>query len=148
MKVIIIKNADKVGKRGQVCEVTSGYARNFLFPRGLAVPATARALSRLSQGTQSAQTQISKNRGNTENLCAKIKGFILSIKAKTTQSDKKLYAAIRENDIKKELEANGLDIGSAAVRLEQPIKEVGQYEAIVDFGNDIKQVIKIKIMQQ
>ncbi|MBU0649231.1 50S ribosomal protein L9 [Patescibacteria group bacterium] len=148
MKVIITKKSDKAGERGEICEVASGYARNFLFPRGLAVPATAQAVSRLRQGTRGVQAQTSKNRGKAENLCEKIKGFILSIKAKTTQSDKKLYAAIRENDIKKELAANGFDIGSAAVRLEQPIKEVGEHEAMVDFGNNVKQAIKIKITRE
>lgn len=148
MKVIFLKNLENVGREGEVKNVADGYARNFLFPRKFAMPAADVLIKQYENKKKSVQAATQKSKKQLEQAANRIKGLVVSLGRKTTESGQKLYAAVSESDIKKELAHLGYDIGSATVAIKKPIKELGSYELTVDFGNNIQEKFKLNINKE
>lgn len=147
MKVIIKKTIDKVGKEGEVKKVADGYARNFLFPQGFAIPATSDALKGLGHSKKVNQEKQGKAMQSLSKAAQKIKGLTVSIKRKANEKGK-LYAGLGEDDIKKELGVQGYNIGRAKIVIPNAIKDLGDYEVKVDLGNNVIETIKLKITRE
>ena len=128
MKVIFLKDVPRVGKKYDVKEVNDGYAMNFLLPRKLAEPATAKALVNLE--THKKEIQI--EREVQESLLLKnleeIKGKVLHIKARADDKGH-LFSGIHNKEIVEAMHAeHHADIGEEFIALEKPIKEVGEFD--------------------
>ncbi len=134
MKVILLKDVSKLGKKYEVKEVSSGHAQNLLIPRGDAVAATPQALKR-------AELERSANEGERkiqEELLAKnieeLDGLTLTIKGKANDKGH-LFAGLHREAISAELkEQSRLDVMPEAIELDQPIKEVGEHTISVKAG--------------
>lgn len=132
MKVIFLKDVPRVAKRHDIKEISGGYAVNFLFPYKFAEPATTKSIAALEERKK--QIQIEREVG--ENLLLRnleeIKGKILHMKSKTDEKGH-LFSGIRPRDMvlamKKEHRA---DIDLGAIKMNHPIKEVGEYEIPVE----------------
>lgn len=148
MKIIIIKNIKGLGQAGEVKNVSDGYARNFLLPQGLARPASEAALNVLKQNKKQQEKVSQAEKDRAGSVSQNIKGKTFEIKAKTTEGGDKLYAAIGEDAVKIAAKEKGIDISSARIIFEKPIKELGGYTVEVDFGNNIKEKIKLKIIAE
>ena len=148
MKVIIIKSTKGVGQAGDVKNVSDGYARNFLFPQGVARPATKAALNALNQDKKEQEQAVRSEKDRADSISQNVKGKTLEIKAKTTEGGDKLYAAISEDAVKAAAKAQGIDIDSAKVVFKKPVKELGAHKAEVDFGNNVKEKIKLNIIAE
>src|SRR3989344_3292928 len=128
MKVIFLKDVPRVGKKYEVKEVNDGYAMNFLLPKKLAEPATAKALVNLE--THKKEIQI--EREVQESLLLKnleeIKGKVLHIKARADDKGH-LFSGIHNKEIVEAMHAeHHADIGEEFIALEKPIKEVGEFD--------------------
>jgi large subunit ribosomal protein L9 len=132
MKVIFLKDVPRVGKRHDVKEINDGYAMNFLFPRRLAERATPQALDSLSKKQQNIEIEKEVQHDLLLRNLTEIKGKVLHMSGKTDEKGH-LFSGIRPRDIvdamKKEHHA---DISEGAIKLEKPIKEVGEYEIQLD----------------
>ena len=109
MKVILLKNVDKLGRAGEAAEVKDGYARNFLIPQKLAQPATAAALAQAEKKKQEVEAQAEKELFSAESAAEKLQSMALNIKAKANEEGK-LFAAITPQKIVEELKKKGVNV--------------------------------------
>ena len=132
MRVIFLKDVPRVGKRHDVKEVNDGYAMNFLLPRKLAEIATPKAVAELTQRKQNIEIERDIQMDLLLKNLEEIKGKVLHMSGKTDDKGH-LFSGLRARDIveamKKEYHA---DIDEGAIKLEKPIKEIGEYEIPIE----------------
>lgn len=140
MKVILLKDVKTLGHKGQVVEVAEGYARNFLFPQHAAVEASPNALRQVKEKAESEKKKEKKQEKQDRDLAKKLDGQEILISAKADGST--LYASITNKDIAKELKDKGFKVDAKFIEL-KPIKELGEYEVLVEFASGFEAMIKI-----
>jgi len=137
MKVILIKDVQDLGGVGDVKEVADGYARNFLIPGGYVKVATKNAIKQAEELKIKKEEQAKENFEKAEEAAGKLEGVSIAIKSKTDESGK-LYAAIKTEEISKALNDKGFKIEKNKIVIEEPIKEVGDYEVAVNLEHGLE----------
>ncbi len=144
MKVILKKFVKGVGREGEVVDVSDGYAKNALFPKKLAVPATKAAISVYE--TKKKSEEMKKKREEKEMLSSlyELDGEVFEMKGKANEKGK-LYTSIHMKDVKKALEQEkGMRVSDKLFRSEITIKELGDYEILLEaFGERGKLTIRV-----
>lgn len=126
MKVIFLKDVPKVGRRHEIKEVNDGYAANFLFPKGLAEPATPRRVAEIEKLKQNIRVEKEiRDDLLIKNLSA-LKDIVLVMAAKTNESGH-LFSGIKAEDLSKELAKRQITLPPEAIILDRPIKELGEH---------------------
>ena len=127
MEVLLTETVDNLGSAGEIKKVADGYARNFLIPKGLAVPATAGALKQAELRRQAEARRQQRENVKAESLARTLSQVTLTFQAKAGEKDK-LYGSITNADIAEALEREiGQAIDKRKVELEEPIRELGSY---------------------
>ena len=127
MEVLLTETVDNLGSAGEVKKVADGYARNFLIPKGLAVPATAASLKEAELRRQAVARHQKREEAKAESLARTLSQVTLTFKAKAGEQDK-LYGSITNADIAEAFEREtGQAIDKRKVELEEPIRELGSY---------------------
>ena len=148
MKVILLADVKGQGKKDQIIEVSDGYARNFLFPKKLAIVADAKAQNDLMGKKAAAQHKIEEERKNARSLAEKINAMALSIPA-SIGGDGRLYGAITAKDIAESASSLlGVQIDKRKIQLDAPIKSLGEYTVKVKLYEDIFGIIKLEIVKK
>ncbi|MGA2775617.1 MAG: 50S ribosomal protein L9 [Candidatus Omnitrophota bacterium] len=147
MEVILTKDVEKVGKAGAVIKVKDGFARNFLFPGGLALPVTAGNLKKLEQDKQKKAEQAEKLKNEALNLKERLNGLSLTIPA-ISQEDEKLYGSVAVHDVASALKEEGFNIDKNLIELAEPIKKLGIYEVSVKLHPEVIAKLKIWIVKK
>lgn len=145
MKVILIQDIEKLGKAGDVKDVAAGYARNFLFPRKLARLATQKNLREVEKIKLANELKAKLDLEAVEKFVESIDGYELVIPSKI-KDEGKLYGSISDSTIAKELKKQGFDVGKGQIKLNDPIKEVGDYEVLVSFDHGLEANIKVSVI--
>ncbi len=147
MQVLLIQNVGSVGKRGETKRVAEGYARNFLFPRNLAVPVTPGTMKNLDLLKQSWKRQEVKELEEARALAAKIDGLTLKITRKSGEKGR-LFGSVTNTEIA-ELIAKKADIqlDKRSVVVEH-IKELGEHEVTVKLFTDVKATVKLVVLPE
>ena len=131
MKVLLTETVDNLGSAGEIKKVADGYARNFLIPQGLAVPATAAALKQAELRRQSEARGQQRVKVEAESLAKGLSQVTLTFQAKAGEKDK-LYGSITNADIAEALEREiGQAIDKRKVELEEPIRELGSHDVSI-----------------
>jgi large subunit ribosomal protein L9 len=125
MKVILIQDVKDFGKKGEVKEVAEGYARNFLFPKKLVEIATEAAVRGVEMKRQKEREMEIQMLEEAKKVAEKIKGRSITIKAKDKKG--KLFGSILAKDIVAELGKEDIQVEERWVKLENPIKKIGNY---------------------
>lgn len=147
MKVILKADVKSVGKKGDIINASDGYARNFLFPKGLAVEATEGNLKALKAIKVSEQKKKEEELKNARELAKKIEGLTVLIKVKTGENGK-LFGSITSKDIADELKKQfKIEVDKKKVILEEAIKSAGTYNVEVKVYPDVVASLKVNIMQ-
>ncbi len=136
MEVILKEDVPSLGIIGEVVKVKPGYARNYLFPQGLAVPADRRSLARLEHEKGLIEIKKQRERGTYERLADTLKGLRLEIEARAGRGGK-LFGSVTNIDVHKAIVEKGLEIDRRRVELKEPIKEIGEFSVLVRVGQDI-----------
>jgi large subunit ribosomal protein L9 len=147
MKVILIQDVPKVGKKSEVKEVADGYARNFLLPRGLANAATESTLKQLEEEKVNAEKEAEEDLAKTQETVASLDGQEIEMPAKMGEEGK-LYGSITAAKITKVLQVKGLDIKKDQLKLGEPIKEMGEHEIILEFPHGLEAKIKLIVVEE
>jgi len=147
VKIILTKDIEKVGKAGSVVTVKEGFARNFLFPRNLAKPATEGSLKQLEQEKQSKNEQSAKVKEESIQIKKKLSEFSLTIPA-LTQGEEKLYGSINAAEIAQALKEEGFSIDKSTIDLVEPIKSLGIYEVPVKLHPDVIATVKLWVVKR
>jgi large subunit ribosomal protein L9 len=130
VKVILTQDVDKLGKSGELKEVAEGYARNFLMPRKLAVPATGGAYRAWQHDIASREEKRKREREDAEIATQRISSTTLTMGVKVGEGGK-LYGSITAQDIADALGRRGITVDKHKIDLEQPLKTLGTYKVAV-----------------
>lgn len=146
MKVIFLEDVPKVAKIGQTKDVAKGYARNYLFPRKLAILADSSAAGALEAHLKKLVKQHAVIEAEMAELAKKIEGTAITLKAKVGEKDK-LYGSVTTADIAGELsKAIGREIDKKRIDLVEPIRQAGVYDVPVRFTHEIAAIITVTVM--
>lgn len=144
MKVILKSDVKNVGKVGQLVNVATGFARNFLFPKNLASEATEKRVKEFEHFKKMAESKKKKAVGEKKDLLSKISGKTVTFKMNASESDK-LFGSISAGDIARELEKQGFPVDRKDVILEDQIKILGQHKATVSFGDGLETEVVVAV---
>ncbi len=147
MKVILKETIDTLGIVGSECAVAAGYARNYLFPQGKAIPSTPQNKKVIEQARAKFELQIAKERKLAEEMAQKVKTIECTIKAKAYEGTK-LYGSVTNHDIKDALGAQNVIIERRSILLSEPIKEIGEYKVPVRLYKDVEPEITVKVIPE
>lgn len=147
MEVILKKDVEKIGKAGTVVKVKEGFARNFLFPHNLAVPATGEALKKLELEAGLRSAQNAKAKEEAIGLQQRLSALSLTISA-LTQEDEKLYGSINVNDISSALKEEGFAVDKNLIDLPEPIKSLGIYEIPIKLHPEVIAKLKLWVVKK
>lgn len=146
MKVILTKDVKGLGKKGEMVNAADGYARNFLFPRGLAAEASAQAMTELKNREQAAEHKLAVDTQNAKDAAAKIHGKTVKISAKAGQNGK-LFGSVTSKEVaelvKKEF---GIETDKRKISMED-IKSFGTYEAEIKLFQGISAKIFVQVCE-
>lgn len=142
MDVILLHDIPKVGTRGESVSVANGYARNFLFPKGLAVRADTAKKRELEIKLAAYEARDDRDRKGAEDLASGMADVSVKLTAAASDEDK-LYGSITAQMIAKELVAKGFEISAVQVELEEPLKSLGNYTVPVRLHSDV--VVEIPV---
>ncbi|KKS41893.1 50S ribosomal protein L9 [Candidatus Kuenenbacteria bacterium RIFCSPLOWO2_12_FULL_42_13] len=145
MKIILLKNVEKLGKAGEIKNVADGFALNFLLPKKMAEAATEQKIKKARNQENKKILAREKNLAENDKLLARLNGLKLEIKAKASDSGK-LFAGLSAEDIAKELKTQkNIDIAAKRIRLEKHIKEVGEHGVEIDVENQKRASIVVAV---
>ena len=145
MKVILCANVKGQGKKDQIVEVSDGYARNFLFPKKLAIPADAKAMNEVKNKEASRQHKLDVEKQQALDIAEKLKSIVVTF-VYAAGPDKKLYGSVTAKDIADALKRDhGIDIDKRKITLREPIKAFGNFQADVRLFADVDGKITISV---
>ena len=144
MKVILTQDVKGKGKKGQMIEVSDGYARNFMLPKKLAIEATPDAINTMKMNDKATQERIAREKAEALEVSKKLRAMTLVVKAKGGGAGR-LFGAVTNAEIAAELEKQGVKLDKRKIVLNETIKNVGTYTATCKLGYEISAPLTIKI---
>ena len=145
MKVVLLSDVPKLGRKTEVKNVSPGYAKNFLFPRGLAMVLTSTAIFELEQQSVAKRKQAEDELVHSQVLAQKLDGLEIEIAIKVSK-DGVGYAAVSAQKIAETLQNLGFDVKKNQVQIKSPIKKSGDYNVTVNLPHDLESEIKVVVV--
>jgi ribosomal protein L9 len=148
MKVILNADVKGQGKKGDMVEVSEGYARNYLLPRNLAIKATADNLNTLKQKEQAKKAQIEREKAKARENAAKLAASVVKVRAKGGENGK-LFGSVTSKEISEALkEQYDIELEKNRIVLEENIKSFGSYEVKCKLGHEINGTIHVLVIEE
>lgn len=144
MKVILQKDVKNLGKVGQLLNVASGYARNFLLPRKLAMEATEKRLNEFEHLKRMADIKKKKAVAERQAVVDRLKTVTVVLKSAAGENEK-LFGSITNTDISNELDKLGFSIDRRDIQLEEPIRLLGSHKAFIKLGEGVETTISVSV---
>ena len=144
MKIILNENIDSLGKIGDIISVKKGYARNYLFPKGLAQLATEKNIQSTEKLIELREKKDAINRSNLEALAKKLDKLTLKFELQAGEDDK-LFGSVTSSMICDGIEEEGYKVNKKEIQLDEPIKHLGNHFVEIHLGHDLSAKIKVKI---
>jgi large subunit ribosomal protein L9 len=144
MKIILTKDMENLGKAGALVEVKPGYGRNYLLPRQLAVPATAKNIRQLEHDKSGILARAAKHRTSMDALAKRLSAVELKFARKVGEQDK-LFGSVTSKDIHEQLTQAGYEVDRKQIHLPEPLKTLGQHEVDVKLHADVTARVKVTI---
>lgn len=145
MKVILKQDVEQVGRAGQVVEVSPGFSRNFLIPRGLAVPATAGTVAQIEHRKRLVADSLARARRAAQELKERLETVACRIAREAGEEDR-LFGSVTSRDIAAALADEGFEIDHRAIRLDNPIKHLGIYHVEVKLAPEVIAQVKVWVV--
>ena len=147
MKVILTEDVPRLGSQGEIVTVKDGYGRNYLIPRGAALPATPGNLAKLKARVRTEEARHRKDQRQAEEAADRLRGVSCTVRVQADESDK-LYGAVHERDIAAALGEQGVEIDPQWIVLEEPIKMLGVYPVKIHLFKDVDAEIKVWVIRE
>ena len=144
MKVILLQDVKGKGKKGQMLEVSDGYARNFMLPKKLAIEATPDAINTMKMNDKATQERIAREKAAALEVSKKLRAMTLVVKAKGGGAGR-LFGAVTNAEIAAALEKQGVKLDKRKIVLNETIKNIGTYTATCKLGYEINAPLTVKI---
>ena len=148
MKVILQQDLKGQGKKGQLVEVSEGYARNYLLPRKLAIPATTDAINTMNLKEKARRAEEARQKAEAEATAEKLKECQVKLTAKAGNGGR-LFGAVTTKEISEGLKAQyGIDIPKQKLVLEDPIKAFGSYQIKAKLGFEVVGTVYVSVFEE
>lgn len=147
MKVILMQDIKGKGKKGQMLEVSDGYARNYMLPRKMAVEATADSINTMRMNDKARQEREQRAREEAVAVAAKLKDMVLDVFCKGGGAGR-LFGSVTSQEIADALKAKGIDLDKRKIVIEEPIKTVGIYTVKVKLGYEVTANLKVNVQEK
>ena len=146
MRVILKDNVEHLGNVGDIVDVRTGYANNFLLPKGLVLLATQSNLAAQKHVERVIADRIRKLKLSAQGLAQQIEGLEVEVTAKAGETDR-LFGSIGNSDIQKALKAKGFVVNRRDIQLEKPLKSLGLHEVGVRLHPEVTVKVKVSIVR-
>lgn len=147
MKIILLDDVNKVGRRGEVRDVSDGYARNFLIPKKLALHATAGNMKNLDSIKKQQQAKADRVKDDAEALRARIEALTFEERRQASEEGK-LFGSVTTQDMVEFLERHGVKIERKRLHLEEPIKSLGETSVSIRLHPDVVATLKVSVVRE
>lgn len=148
MKVILLQDVKGKGKKGQLLEVSDGYARNFMLPRKIAIEATPDAINTMKMNDKATQERIAREKAEAMELAKKLRGMTLVVTAKGGGAGR-LFGSVTNQEIAETLKNKaGITLDKRKIVISDPIKSVGTYTVQCKLGYEINAPLTVKIEEE
>jgi large subunit ribosomal protein L9 len=147
MEVILREHVDNLGKRGEIVKVADGYARNYLLPRKLALPATDGNRKHVERERKIMESREAEEKGQAEAMAARLAAIDISIARRVGETDQ-LYGSVTSADIADVLKAKGFDIDKRKLILPEPIKAIGDHDVPLKLHREVTVPLKVHVVKE
>ncbi|TME46921.1 MAG: 50S ribosomal protein L9 [Chloroflexi bacterium] len=148
MKVLFVKDVTGTAKPGDVKEVAPGYARNFLFPKHLAVVADERVVDQIRKREEAARRRAEKQFADAREVAGRLRKLTVTIYAKTGEGGR-LFGSVTNTDVAQQLKREaGIDVDKRKIEIEPPIRSLGPHEVSVELHPEITETLKVVVAAQ
>ncbi len=147
MKIILTKDIENLGNEGDVINVKSGFARNFLLPKGLAINFSSHQLTKIENQLKQQERKIEREKESLSDILNQISGLEVSIKAKS-EDNERLFGSVTKADIEQLLLERNIQIDKKYMDLKSPLKTLGLHEVEVKFNSELSGSFKINIEKE
>jgi large subunit ribosomal protein L9 len=147
MKIILLDDVSKVGRRGEVREVSDGYARNFLIPKKLALSATAGNLKNLEHIKTQQDAKADRVKADAESLRSRIEALVYEERRQASEEGK-LFGSVTSQDIADFLSRNGLKVDRRRITLDEPIKTLGEFSVSMRLHTDVTAQLRVTVVRE
>ncbi len=146
MQVILKQDVEKIGQRGEIVDVSRGYVRNFLVPRGLAEMATPGRLEEVRREMEEAEERDRRMAERAGEIAATLNKSVITIEARTGE-DERLFGSVTAANIASAIEkARGVRVDRRRVRLDEPIKSLGTHQVPIQVHGDVEANVKVIVV--
>jgi large subunit ribosomal protein L9 len=147
VEVILRDDVPSLGKIGQVVRVKPGYARNYLFPRGLAVEANRKNLHVLEHHKRVIAAKADRERKTAEGVAQKLNGLKVTVQARAGEEGR-LFGSVTNLDLERLLADKGFQVDRRRIELAEPIKQLGTYPVVVHVGRDVRATVELTVVAE
>ncbi len=147
MKIILLDDVTKVGRRGEVREVSDGYARNYLIPKKLALSATAGNLKNLEHIKTQQDAKASRIQADAEALRARIDALVYEDRRQASDEGK-LFGSVTSQDVAEFLDKHGVKVERRRIVLDEPIKTLGEFTVAVRLHHDVTAQLRVSVVRE
>ncbi|MDE2878808.1 50S ribosomal protein L9 [Candidatus Palauibacter soopunensis] len=147
VEVILRKDVADLGLAGEMVNVRAGYARNYLVPQGIALVATEGNRKRFEEERRQIEQSAEREREAAQQLAGELEGRELSFVRRASEGGR-LFGSVTAADVADELEKEGVSVDRRAIRLDDPIKDLGDHEVPVRVHMDVEPVIKVSVVAE
>ena len=146
MKVILLQDVRGKGKKGQMLEVSDGYARNYMLPRKIAMEATADAINTMRMNDKATQERQARERAEAMELAKRMKAMTLTVYAKGGGAGR-LFGSVTSQEIADALQSQGITLDKRKIVIDEPIKNVGTYTIRCKLGYEITGTVYVLVVE-
>ena len=144
--VVLQQDVQNLGKSGDLVRVRPGYARNFLIPRGLAMPATAGNVARIEDLRARARARASKELAAAQETAKKLESVSVKI-ARAVGEENKMYGSVTSKDVEEAFAAIGIELDRKKISLHEPIKTLGLSEVPIKLHHDVTAKLRVEVVK-
>jgi large subunit ribosomal protein L9 len=146
MRVILNSEVPNLGDAGDIVQVAPGYGRNYLIPRGLAIPASEGSVASLEHQQRMADAIRRKNLAAAEGLAEKINSTAVSIRREAGEDDK-LFGSVTNRDIAEALAAEGIEVDRRTIQLDEPLRSIGLFTVPVRLHSSVEASARVYVIR-
>lgn len=147
MKVILLQDVKGKGKKGQMLEVSDGYARNYMLPRKLAIEATPDAINTMRMNDKATQERIAREKAEALAVSKQLREMTVTVTAKGGGAGR-LFGSVTNAEIAEALAKTGIKLDKRKIVISDPIKNVGTYTVTCKLGYEISAPLSVKIVEE
>lgn len=147
MEIILLDKIDNLGNVGDVVTVKPGYARNYLFPKGLAVRSSKRNIAFVEEKRKNIELKIAKEEQASQAIFDSLKNVEILMEVEVGENDK-LFGSVTAMDLQKALHEQNIEIEKQDILLDNPIKSLGVYDIPVKVTSSLKQNVKVSVVKK